>query len=79
VHGPRRRADVRSRASTDASVIRVTAPGKKQCEGGADLPGDGLPLTSVHPNYTLPNLRPSGLEPRTSLSRQEQEFACGKT
>ncbi|MER6678245.1 ricin-type beta-trefoil lectin domain protein [Streptomyces sp. NPDC000983] len=52
--------------STDADVVRVTSPGRKECEGGADLPGDGLPLTGVHPNYTLTNLRPSGFEPQVS-------------
>ncbi len=52
--------------STDADVVRVTAPGRKECEGGADSPGDGLPLTAVHPNYTLTNLRPNGFEPQVS-------------
>ncbi|PSL52065.1 PA14 domain-containing protein [Saccharothrix carnea] len=52
--------------STDAGVVRVTAPGRKDCEGGADSPGDGLPLTGVHPAYTLTNLRPSGFEPQVS-------------
>ncbi|MET7418893.1 ricin-type beta-trefoil lectin domain protein [Dactylosporangium sp. NPDC005555] len=45
--------------STDAGVVRVTAPGRKECEGAADSPGDGLPLTSVHPGFTLTNLRPN--------------------
>ncbi|MFG1603147.1 family 16 glycoside hydrolase [Actinoplanes sp. NPDC049265] len=52
--------------STDSGVVRVTAPGTKQCEGAADSPGDGLPLTSVHPGYTLTNLRPSGFQPQVS-------------
>ncbi|MGX1226729.1 lectin [Streptomyces ambofaciens] len=52
--------------STDADVVRVTAPGRKECEGGTDSPGDGLPLTGVHPNYTLTDLRPSGFEPQVS-------------
>ncbi|WP_254550865.1 hypothetical protein [Catellatospora tritici] len=52
--------------STDAGVVRVTAPGRKECEGTGDSPGDGLPLTSVHPNFTLTNLRPSGFEPRVT-------------
>ncbi|WP_425588776.1 ricin-type beta-trefoil lectin domain protein [Streptomyces thinghirensis] len=52
--------------STDADVVRVTAPGRKECEGGTDSPGDGLPLTGVHPNYTLTNLRPDGFEPQVS-------------
>ncbi|OLF12744.1 hypothetical protein BLA60_05555 [Actinophytocola xinjiangensis] len=52
--------------STDADVVRVTAPGRKECEGGADSPGDGLPLTGVHPGYTLTNLRPNGFEPQVT-------------
>ncbi|WP_434587369.1 ricin-type beta-trefoil lectin domain protein [Streptomyces sp. A5-4] len=52
--------------STDADVVRVTSPGRKECEGIADSPGDGLPLTGVHPNYTLTDLRPSGFEPQVS-------------
>ncbi len=46
--------------STDADVVRVTAPGRKECESGADSPGDGLPLQAVHPDYTLTDLRPPG-------------------
>lgn len=52
--------------STDADVVRVTSPGRKECEGVLDTPGDGLPLTGVHPNYTLTNLRPAGFEPQVS-------------
>ncbi|WP_416222874.1 ricin-type beta-trefoil lectin domain protein [Streptomyces sp. VB1] len=52
--------------STDAGVVRVTSPGRKECEGVLDTPGDGLPLTEVHPNYTLTNLRPAGFEPQVS-------------
>ncbi|MEU5285546.1 ricin-type beta-trefoil lectin domain protein [Streptomyces sp. NPDC020755] len=52
--------------STDAGVVRVTSPGRKECEGVLDTPGDGLPLTDVHPNYTLTNLRPAGFEPQVS-------------
>ncbi|MFD7122580.1 family 16 glycoside hydrolase [Streptomyces sp. NPDC059922] len=52
--------------STDAGVVRVTAPGRKECEGSYDTPGDGLPLTSVHPGYSLTNLRPEGFEPQVS-------------
>jgi hypothetical protein len=55
-----------SALSTDADVVRVTAPGRKECESGTDSPGDGLPLTGVHPNYTLTNLRPNGFEPQVS-------------
>ncbi|MDT0266604.1 PA14 domain-containing protein [Streptomyces sp. DSM 44915] len=52
--------------STDADVVRVTAPGQKECEGGLDTPGDGLPLDAVHPNYDLTDLRPAGFEPQVS-------------
>ncbi|REF99847.1 glucose/arabinose dehydrogenase [Asanoa ferruginea] len=52
--------------STDAGVVRVTAPGRKECEGVTDAPGDGLPLNAVHPNYTLTNLRPTGFQPQVS-------------
>ncbi|QFU90598.1 family 16 glycoside hydrolase [Amycolatopsis sp. YIM 10] len=52
--------------STDADVVRVTAPGRKECEAGTDSPGDGLPLTGVHPGLTLTNLRPDGFEPQVS-------------
>ncbi|MFG2729216.1 family 16 glycoside hydrolase [Streptomyces canus] len=52
--------------STDAGVVRVTAPGRKECEGRYDTPGDGLPLTSVNPGYTLTDLRPKGFEPQVS-------------
>ncbi|HEX5541333.1 MAG TPA: PA14 domain-containing protein, partial [Micromonospora sp.] len=55
-----------SALSTDADVVRVTAPGRKECEGVRDTPGDGLPLTEVHPNYTLTDLRPAGFEPQVS-------------
>jgi uncharacterized protein YegP (UPF0339 family) len=52
--------------STDAGVVRVTAPGRKECAGGADAPGDGLPLTGVHPDLTLTNLRPNGFQPQVT-------------
>ncbi|UUN26977.1 family 16 glycoside hydrolase [Streptomyces sp. FIT100] len=52
--------------STDADVVRVTAPGRKECTGGTDTPGDGMQLTGVHPNYTLTDLRPSGFEPQVT-------------
>jgi hypothetical protein len=55
-----------SALSTDAGVVRVTAPGRKECEGGSDTPGDGLPLTGVHPDLTLTNLRPNGFEPQVT-------------
>jgi hypothetical protein len=51
--------------------VRVTAPGRKECEAGRDTPGDGLPLTSVRPALprpapTLTDLRPGGFDPRVS-------------
>ncbi|MDQ7906241.1 DUF1080 domain-containing protein [Phytohabitans sp. ZYX-F-186] len=55
-----------SALSTDAGVVRVTAPGRKECESGGDSPGDGLPLTGVHPGFTLTNLRPAGFEPKVT-------------
>ncbi|MEV4481638.1 family 16 glycoside hydrolase [Micromonospora coxensis] len=55
-----------SALSTDAGVVRVTAPGKKECEGVFDSPGDGLPLNGVHPSYTLTNLRPTGFQPKVT-------------
>ncbi|MGA5299813.1 family 16 glycoside hydrolase [Nucisporomicrobium flavum] len=55
-----------SALSTDAGVVRVTAPGQKQCEGATDTPGDGLPLDAVNPGYTLTDLRPNGFEPQVS-------------
>ncbi|QFU92043.1 family 16 glycoside hydrolase [Amycolatopsis sp. YIM 10] len=52
--------------STDAEVTRVTSPGRKECEGVTESPGDGLPLTGVHPGYTLTDLRPAGFEPQVT-------------
>ncbi len=52
--------------STDAGVVRVTAPGRKECASGADAPGDGLPLEAVHPDYDLTDLRPEGFTPQVS-------------
>ncbi|MCF6472235.1 DUF1080 domain-containing protein [Nonomuraea sp. MG754425] len=52
--------------STDAGVVRVTSPGRKECEAGADSPGDGLPLQSVHPDLTLTDLRPAGFQPQVT-------------
>jgi len=49
--------------STEAGVVRVTAPGSKYCEGATDTAGDGLRLDSLNPNYTLTDLRPEGFEP----------------
>ena len=55
-----------SALSTDAGIVRVTAPGSKECEGDVDTPGDGLPLDSVNPAYNLVNLRPAGFEPKVT-------------
>ncbi|WP_410656989.1 family 16 glycoside hydrolase [Amycolatopsis sp. lyj-112] len=55
-----------SALSTDADVTRVTSPGRKECEGVTESPGDGLPLTGVHPGYKLTNLRPEGFEPQVT-------------
>jgi hypothetical protein len=55
-----------SALSTDADVVRVTAPGKKECESPDDSPGDGRPLTGVHPSFTLTDLRPPGFEPQVT-------------
>ncbi|MDT0403450.1 MULTISPECIES: family 16 glycoside hydrolase [Streptomyces] len=55
-----------SALSTDAGVVRVTAPGRKECEGFRDSPGDGLPLNSVRPDLTLTDLRPEGFEPQVT-------------
>jgi hypothetical protein len=52
--------------STDADVTRVTSPGRKECEGVTDSPGDGLPLAGIHPDYTLTNLRPDGFQPQVT-------------
>ncbi|MFJ2259265.1 family 16 glycoside hydrolase [Streptomyces sp. NPDC087844] len=56
----------RDALSTDAGVVRVTAPGRKECEGSNDTPGDGLPLTEVRPDLTLTDLRPDGFEPQVT-------------
>jgi hypothetical protein len=55
-----------SALSTDADVTRVTSPGRKECEGVTESPGDGLPLVDVHPDYALTNLRPEGFEPQVT-------------
>ncbi|MGC0208049.1 family 16 glycoside hydrolase [Streptomyces levis] len=56
----------REALSTDADVVRVTAPGRKECEASGDSPGDGLPLTSVRPDLDLTDLRPDGFEPQVT-------------
>ncbi|MFE7031234.1 family 16 glycoside hydrolase [Streptomyces sp. NPDC057621] len=56
----------RESLSTDAGVVRVTAPGRKECEASGDTPGDGLPLTDVRPDLDLTDLRPDGFEPQVT-------------
>lgn len=55
-----------NRLFTDAGVTRVTSPGQKQIvyPGGPRRPGDRLPLTSVHPGWTLETIRPDDFQPR---------------
>ncbi|WP_201774078.1 family 16 glycoside hydrolase [Demequina oxidasica] len=52
--------------STEAGVVRVTAPGFKYCEGAQDTAGDGLRLDTVNPNYDLVDIRPDGFEPKVT-------------
>jgi glucose/arabinose dehydrogenase len=52
--------------STDAGVVRVTAPGRKECEVDTENAGDGKPLVGVHPSFTLTDLRPNGFEPKVT-------------
>lgn len=51
---------------TQKGVVRVTAPGKKRILKQANFtrPGDGQPLTSVHPSFTLTQARPDSFHPR---------------
>ncbi|MES2922992.1 MAG: family 16 glycoside hydrolase [Verrucomicrobiota bacterium] len=55
---------------TEDGQTHVTSPGLKNFyyedgEGGtAGGPGDGRPLTGVHPGFNLVNFRPSGFQPR---------------
>ncbi len=58
--------------STEADVVRVTAPGTKYCEGAEDTAGDGLRLDTVNPNYELVDLRPEGFEPKVSALAFDQ-------
>ncbi len=52
--------------SVEGGGARVVAPGTKECENAADQPGDGSPLRTVHPSFTLSNLRPTGFQPDVS-------------
>ncbi len=53
--------------STSAGQTHVTSPGRKRWyfdgTAGAGTPGDGRPLETVHPAYTLENFRPVGFKP----------------
>lgn len=50
----------------EAGVTRVTSPGTKVVLDGKEhmRPGDGLPLDSVHPMWTVETVRPQGIEHR---------------
>ncbi|MCB1281072.1 MAG: hypothetical protein KDB18_06070, partial [Salinibacterium sp.] len=48
---------------TDRDLTRVTSPGFKRVEDGR-RPGDGAPLSAVHPGWTLRTIRPEGFEPK---------------
>ena len=39
--------------SVEGGGARVVSPGIKECQSVADLPGDGSPLTGVHPSFSL--------------------------
>ncbi len=55
---------------TEQGQTFVTSPGVKSWTypngsgGTAGGPGDGTPLTAVHPSFTLENFRPAGFNPR---------------
>lgn len=51
--------------STEFDPTRVTSPGVKAIRG-ARRPGDGAPLTGVHPAFTLSTINIEGFEPRVS-------------
>ena len=52
--------------SVEGGGARVVSPGVKECQSLSDLPGDGSPLTGVHPSFTLGNLRPDAFRPDVS-------------
>jgi glucose/arabinose dehydrogenase len=47
---------------TEKDLTRVTGPGVKQIDDGK-RPGDGKPVTGVHPAWTVTTIRPQGFEP----------------
>ena len=51
---------------TEASVVHVTSPGKKNLIAAISntRPGDGEPETSVHPSFDLTTLNHDGFEPK---------------
>jgi len=55
-----------SALTTPEGEVRVTAPGKKGIfdPAGRWRPGDGLPLTGVHPGLDLETVRPADFKPR---------------
>ncbi|MEM7167349.1 MAG: family 16 glycoside hydrolase [Planctomycetota bacterium] len=50
--------------TTPAGWVRVTSPGTKKVRGPSDAPGDGRPLTAVHPSYTVMQARPDSFRPK---------------
>lgn len=50
--------------STPAGWVRVTSPGHKKVRGPSDPPGDGRPLTGVHPAYEVRTARPAHFHPK---------------
>ncbi len=50
----------------EKGVTRVVSPGRKILLDGREhlKPGDGMPLETVHPAWTLETLRPDGFEPQ---------------
>ncbi|WP_411846652.1 family 16 glycoside hydrolase [Roseibacillus persicicus] len=52
--------------STLANVTRVTAPGKKEIlrPGSSIRPGNGSPLNSAHPSWTVRQSRPNSFQPK---------------
>jgi cytochrome c len=57
---------VPAEAFTCIDSVRVTAPGKKLILDVTKekRPGDGIPLTGVHPSYDLATVRPKDFKPR---------------
>lgn len=52
--------------TTPAGEVRVTAPGKKSVfdPNRRYRPGDGVPLTGIHPSFDLETVRPTDFKPR---------------